>query len=93
MMLVILLNVATMAMDHAGESAAWQDATSWANVAFTAAFVAEAALKLVAIGATLYFKVRGGAVCCVYGVAVLPCLLDAAAGAWRGCVHAAALRS
>jgi hypothetical protein len=57
-MAVILVNVATMALNHEGQSSTWEEAISWANVAFTVVFVMEAALKLVAIGVTKYFKVR-----------------------------------
>jgi hypothetical protein len=56
-MAVIVLNVATMALNHQGQGQAWDNALSWANLAFTLVFVAEAALKVVAIGAKLYFAV------------------------------------
>lgn len=56
-MAVILVNVATMALNHAGQSSSWDEAISWANVAFTVVFVMEAALKLVAIGVQKYLQV------------------------------------
>ncbi len=55
-MIVILMNVVCMFMSHAGQSSTWDAALNGANVGFTAIFVIEMVLKMMAMGFRHYFK-------------------------------------
>jgi hypothetical protein len=56
----IMANMVLLAMTHQGMNQAWQDAMSYANLAFTVVFAMEALLKLVAFGPWQYIRVRRG---------------------------------
>ncbi len=55
MILVVIANVATMFLPHAGQSQAWQDAQNACSAAFAGIYVFEMLLKLLAIGPWAYF--------------------------------------
>ncbi|GIL88323.1 hypothetical protein Vretifemale_16288 [Volvox reticuliferus] len=56
MLVVIICNVAFMAMVHWGMSSTWQDVMSYSNLTFTSIFVVEALAKIVAFGPLGYFR-------------------------------------
>ncbi len=52
---VVILNIGFMCMEHYGQGATWDAVLFWSEVAFTAAFVSEAAIQLFALGPKQYF--------------------------------------
>ena len=73
---VICLNIVFMMMVHADATDKFNTMLSWANVTFTALFVAELVLKWIAIGPITYFRVGGAGG--GEGRGRGPCLLDRA---------------
>jgi len=51
---LILLNMFNMASSHFGNPTDWAETVRWANLAFTATFLAEAAVKIIALGPHIY---------------------------------------
>eukprot|EP00879_Flechtneria_rotunda_P030671 GHRR01033337.1.p1 GENE.GHRR01033337.1~~GHRR01033337.1.p1 ORF type:complete len:132 (+),score=25.30 GHRR01033337.1:323-718(+) len=53
----IILNLLIMALTHADMNSHWQNFMSYANLAFTVAFTAEAGAKCVVLGVRAYLRV------------------------------------